>query len=70
MHLRSTRDDINVFVLDCDHGLGIVTKGKQEKSLPFTPAQIEKLTYEELAANREAWLNLKPAAYFYDYFTS
>ncbi len=69
LHLRSTRQDINVFVLDCDHGLGIITKGKQEKPLPFTPAQIAAMTYEELAANREAWLNLKPAAYVYHYFS-
>ncbi len=68
MHLRSNRQDINVFVLDCDHGLGIITKGKQEKPLSFTQAQIERLTYEEFAANRAEWLNLKPAAYFQEYF--
>ncbi|MBV8251062.1 MAG: class I SAM-dependent methyltransferase [Chitinophaga sp.] len=68
LHLRSMRDDINVFVLDCDFGLGIVTKGKQEKPLSFTQQQIEQLTYADLEANREQWLNLKPASYFYDYF--
>ncbi|KAA2238509.1 class I SAM-dependent methyltransferase [Chitinophaga agrisoli] len=68
MHLRSTRQDINVFVLDCDHGLGIITKGKQEKPLSFTPAQIEQLTYEEFAANRQEWLNMKPESYFHEYF--
>jgi hypothetical protein len=68
LHLRSMRNDINTFVLDCDHGLGIITKGKQEKPLSFTPAQIEKLTYNEMAARREELLNLKPADYFYEYF--
>ena len=68
IHLRSLRKDINVFVLDADHGLGIVTRGTPENPLSFTPAQIEALTYEEFAANRQEWLNLKPAEYFNEYF--
>jgi len=68
LHLRSTRNDINVFVLDCDQGLGIVTKRKPENTLGFTQQQIMALSYEQLNDNRKAWLNLKPAAYFYEYF--
>ncbi|GAB4015319.1 class I SAM-dependent methyltransferase [Spirosoma koreense] len=68
IHLRSQRPDLNVFVLDCDQGLGIVTRAKPESTLSFTPAQIEALTYDELVQNRQQWLNLKPADYFYDYF--
>ncbi len=28
--LRSTHDDLNIFVLDCDKGMGIITRGKPE----------------------------------------
>jgi hypothetical protein len=68
MHLRSLHRDINVFVLDADHGLGIVTRGAPENPLSFTQEQIERFTYADLAANRQEWLNLKPAEYFKEYF--
>ena len=74
IHLRSQHPDLNVFVLDCDHGLGIVTKRRTEReqvgpSLPsFTPAQIQALTYDAFDQNRNEWLNIKPAAYAYEFF--
>lgn len=68
VHLRSLRDDINVFVLDCDEGLGVVTFGKPENKLDFNREQIRSFTYEQLAANRKEWLNLKPPSYFFEYF--
>lgn len=73
IHLRSQRPDLNVFVLDCDHGLGIVTKRKPtgaagETAPTLTPEQIQTLTYDEFDRNRTAWLNLKPAQYAYEYF--
>ena len=68
IHLRSQRPDLTVFVLDTDQGLGIVTRQKPNSMLDFTPDQIQALTYDELTRNRATWLNLKPAAYFYEYF--
>lgn len=68
IHLRSQRPDLTVFVLDCDQGLGIVTRKKPDSVLDFTPAQVEALTYDGLVQNREKWLNLKSTAYFYEYF--
>ena len=68
VNLRSLRDDINVFVLDCNFGLGIITKGKPENKLPFSQKEIEALTFEDFDAHRQQWLNLKPAAYLYKYF--
>ena len=68
VHLRSTRNDINIFVLDCDHGLGIVTKGEAEKPLSFQKEYIEKLTYADFDADRKQLLNLKPANYFNNFF--
>lgn len=66
--LLRTRPDINVFTLDCDHGLGVVTRSKPEAMLSYTPEQIKSFTYDDFAKNRAAWLNLKPADYFYEYF--
>ncbi|MDP4264742.1 MAG: class I SAM-dependent methyltransferase [Bacteroidota bacterium] len=68
LHLRSLRKDITVFVLDVDYGLGIVCKRPPEDTLSFTPAQIRNFTYDDLAKNRQQWLNLKPIEYFYRFF--
>lgn len=68
LHLRSYRNDINVFVLDCDQGLGIITKGKPENTLNHTLNEIHSFTYKDFDANRKQWLNLKPASFFYEYF--
>jgi len=69
VHLRSTRNDIRVFVVDCDYGLGIITKGVPDEMLDFSPNQIEKLTYTHLENNREEWLNLKSVEYAQTYFS-
>ncbi len=68
VHLRSLRKDIDVFVLDCDYGLGIITKREPENTLNFSVEQIKSFTYEDFNVNRVKWLNLKPATYSYEYF--
>jgi hypothetical protein len=68
LHLRCLRDDINIFTLDCDHGLGVITWGKQENKLNYTIEQIKQFTFEDFDQNRQSWINLKPADYFFDYF--
>lgn len=68
LHLRSLRADINVFTLDCDQGLGIITKGKAENKLNYSLPEILQFKYEDFNANRAQWINLKPADYFYEYF--
>lgn len=66
--LRSNRSDLNVFVLNTDHGLGIISHGRPEP-LGHSPVRsAETLTYADLAADRQALLNLRPAGYFHDYF--
>ncbi len=67
VYLRSQRKDINVFVLDCDYGLGIITKGHPESMLNIRPEQVSSLTYEEFNTNRSSWLNLKKPEYFNEY---
>ena len=68
VHLRTLRKDIDVFVLDCDYGLGIITKRKPENNLNFSLQQIKSFTYEDFNANRAQWINLKRADYSYEYF--
>jgi hypothetical protein len=68
LHLRSLRNDLTAFVLDCDHGLGIVVKKKNEHPLPYTKDQIARMTYENFSANREKFLGLRPASYFTEFF--
>ncbi|GHN00202.1 hypothetical protein WSM22_16910 [Cytophagales bacterium WSM2-2] len=68
LHLRCFRKDINVFVLDCDHGLGVVTKGRSESNLQFSEDEINKFTYGDFEKNRASWLNLKPERYYQEFF--
>ena len=68
LHLRTFRKDMDVFVLDCDQGLGIVTKRKTENNLDFSLQDIKSFTYQDFDTNRERWINLKPVNYIYEYF--
>ena len=63
VHLRSTRKDLRITVLECDFGVGIVRKGLPESRLSYSPQEIEALSYQDLAADRERLLNLKPPRY-------
>ena len=63
VHLRSTREDLRVFVVDFDYGLGFVSYGTPDNLLSFTPEAIEKMTFNDLEEQRESLLNLKPASY-------
>lgn len=58
-HLRSTRTDLNIFVLDCDHGIGVITKGAPDDTLDYSPEAINNLSYLDLERDREKILNLK-----------
>lgn len=53
--LRCTRPDLNVFVVDCDWGCGIVRKENSE-TMPFDNPYFE---YNLFAENRKEHLNLK-----------
>jgi hypothetical protein len=70
VHLRSTRSDLRVFVLNSDFGLGIVCYGKPENLLSFTPEAIEAMSYWDLADNRAAFLNLKSFDSFDDFISN
>ncbi len=59
--LKSTRDDLEIFVLDCDCGLGVIRKGSQKL---IELQNIDGLEYEDLVRDKEKILNLKKPDYF------
>lgn len=68
--LKATRDDLTVFVLDTDMGLGIVQK-KKSKVLDFLkPEDIDKIDYSYLEANRQKVLDLKPVSYLDEFLAT
>lgn len=60
-YLRATREDLNVFVLDCDFGLGVVTRGAPENMIEYAAEAVRNLSYRDLSENRKSLLNLKDA---------
>lgn len=69
VYLRSVRGNLNVKVLGVETGLGIITRGKGENMLNYTPEDIELMTYADLEAKRELLLNLKDLDYAQDLLT-
>lgn len=67
VQLRSTRDDLNVFVLDCDFGIGVVTRNKPDAMLDYSTDQIKSMTFDDLGRNRKRLLNLKPQEYLFEF---
>lgn len=57
--LRSQRRDLDVQVLDCDWGVGLVRRGETRKPLQLDANRISSFSYTELAANRRELLNLR-----------
>lgn len=69
-HLRSQRTDLQIFVLDCDYGVGVVRFGVPEAQLVLTTEGIDTMTYVDLERDRERLLNLKPENYLSDFLGS
>jgi len=66
-YVRGTRKDLRAFVLDTDYGLGIITKGEAQEYLNLSVLQVDAMTYDDLANDRENLLGLKAKGYFYDF---
>jgi hypothetical protein len=69
-YLRSQRKDLNVFVLDFDYGMGIVTRGQAESHLSLSEEELDKMTYDDLEKDRKNLLNLKDIRYLSEFFES
>ncbi len=59
VHLRSLRDDLEVTVLDCDFGVGLIKRGTPKTNLAYSPDHIAQMSYRDLARERKELLNLK-----------
>jgi hypothetical protein len=59
VHMRSLHPELEVFVLDCDHGIGVVKRGKPHNTLNYSAEEIRQLSYKDLELNRTRFLNLK-----------
>lgn len=66
-YIRSNRKDLRVFVLDCDCGLGIITRGESDDCLNISEQNIDKMTYDEFSQNRIKLLNLKDEIFLFDF---
>lgn len=62
-YLRATRNDLHIFVIDCDFGLGVITRGTPENTLKYSAEEVENLSYRDLSHNRKSILNLKDVVY-------
>jgi hypothetical protein len=69
-YLRSLRKDLNVFVLDADYGLGIITRGISEDSLDLTSYELDRIEYVDLMKNKEKLLNLKQLEFLDNFLES
>jgi methyltransferase family protein len=59
-YLRATREDVVAEVLDTDFGIGVIRRGRGG-GLDLDPAEIERMTYDDLDREREHLLGLRPA---------
>ena len=69
VHMRLAYKDLNVFVLDTDFGLGVITRGKQEDILDYNADEIEKMSYADLLKDRDNMLNLKSSDYLQEFIS-
>lgn len=67
VYLRSTEPNLNIFVLDCDMGVGILTRGLPNNILHFSKEEIDSLTYKDLESKRHELLNLKKPEYLWQF---
>jgi hypothetical protein len=66
VHLRSTRDDLRVHVLDCDNGVGVVWRGAPTERLSYSPGEICEMDYADLERDRIRLLGLRPPSFLND----
>lgn len=66
-YLRSHRMDLRVFVLNCNWGLGIVTKGQADICLKLSQEELNEMTYENFENDRINLLNLRDENYLFKF---
>ena len=64
VHARSIWNDVEAFVLDCDFGVGIISRGKPNERLDLSERDIRQMTYHSLEQRRPELLGLREPGYF------
>lgn len=64
VHIRARCPNVDVFVMDCDYGVGVACRRPAQEQLPYTAAQIAAMTYSDLEKDRQTLLGLKPTQYW------
>jgi len=60
VHLRQIRADLEMYTIDVDMGLGVITRGKQEK-IKIS----EDITYNNFTHCKHEWMNIQSILSFY-----
>lgn len=64
--MREKRHDLDFVVLNYDHGVGVIRRGRQANNI-CVDATMEELTYKDLEQNVSEWLNLVKLDAFQDW---
>jgi len=64
LDLRSQRDDLEVFVVDQDHGVGVVRKKPGRRALNLSRTEVAQMSFNEFFPARRSLLALKDAHEF------
>lgn len=69
VHLKKHHSELDVFVVDCDYGIGIISPNKQMLNVNpvLTDSEIETLNYSVIQNNKSEAINLKSPGYFNNY---
>lgn len=67
VRLRIEHNDLSIFTLDLDWGIGIITKGSGEQIRNLSVEELNSADYFLLEARRKELLNLKPPSYLADF---
>ena len=62
VNLRQTREDLEMFTIDVDMGLGVIRRGKQDKVRVDREVNYENFTY-----HKYDWMNIYPLPAFYEF---
>lgn len=70
MDLKAHHNDLEVFVVDQDHGVGIVRRKSGVQTLAMTSEAVSRMTFNDFYPARKALLSLKEANEFIDWLNS
>ena len=63
LKLRAQHSELQTFVLNCDHGIGVVCRSQNRAGLSLTLEQIDAMSYRDLAKDATRLLDLRNPNY-------